>query len=132
MKKVSIGLHLRYFRERRDLTQSDVVIVLNFSQQTIAKWENSNSTPDPITLCKLADLYQISLDELLGHTIIKETEAPYYTKKDVVEDWIHSPGFKTVFEINEINKSQLQHLSNLLMSTIELFKENINFPDSEQ
>jgi len=132
MKKVSIGHYLRYHRDRRDLTQAEVAKVLNYSQQTIAKWENSTSTPDPISLCNLADLYQVSLDELLRHPIVKETDAPYYTKKDVIEDWIHSPGFKTVFEINELNKSQLQHLSNQLISTIELFKGTINFQDSEQ
>lgn len=132
MKKVSNRLYLRYYRDRSNLTQTDVAKVLNYSQQTIAKWENSNSTPDPITLCKLADLYHVSVDELLGHTILKETEAPYYTKKDVIEDWIHSTGFKTVFEINELNNTHLQHLSNLLMRTIELFKDSINSPDSEQ
>jgi transcriptional regulator with XRE-family HTH domain len=132
MKKVRIGSYLRYHRERRDLTQADVANVLNYSQQTIAKWENSTSTPDPISLCNLADLYQVSLDELLGHTIVKENETPYYTKKDVIEDWIHSTGFKTVFELRELDSNQLKHLTNLVLSTIELFKGSVNIPDSEQ
>lgn len=132
MKKVRIGSHLRYHRNRRDLSQADVAKVLNYSQQTIAKWENSTSTPDPITLCRIADLYQVSLDELLSHVIVNETDAPYYTKKDVIDEWLNSPGFKSVFEINELNKSQLKHLSSLLINTIELFKETISFPDSEQ
>lgn len=132
MKKVSIGPYLRYHRDRRDLTQAEVAKILNYSQQTIAKWENSTSTPDPISLCKLADLYQVSLDELLRHPIVKETDAPYYTKKDIVEDWILSPGFKTVFEINELDPLQLQYLSNLIINNIELFTRTINFQDSEQ
>jgi len=132
MKKVEIGDHLRFYRNRRDLSQSEVAKVLNYSQQTIAKWENSVSTPDPLSLCKLADLYQVSLDDLLRHTIVKETSTPYYTKKDVVEEWINSSGFKTAFEVKELNKSQLQHLTSQLINFIDLIKESINYTDSEQ
>lgn len=132
MKKVSIGPYLRYYRDRRDLTQNDVAKVLNYSQQTIAKWENSHSTPDPDNLCKLADLYQVSLDDLLGHVVIKEAEMPYRTKKDVVEQWINSSDFKTTFQIKELSASQLQHLSNQLINFIDLITETINYTDSEQ
>lgn len=132
MKNVEIGNYLKSHRIRRNLSQAQVAKALNYSQQTIAKWENSISTPDPTNLCKLADLYQVSLDELLRHTIVKETSAPYYTKKDVVEEWINSIGFKTSFDIHELNKSQTQHLISLIINQISLFKDNIAYNDSEQ
>ena len=132
MKNIEIGNHLKSHRTRRKLSQAQVAKALNYSQQTIAKWENSMSTPDPTNLCKLADLYQVSLDELLMHTIVKETNSPYYTKKDVIEEWINSTGFKKAFEIHELNKSQAQHLSNQIINLINLFKDTINYNDSEQ
>lgn len=132
MKNVEIANYLKSHRIRRNLSQAQVAKALNYSQQTIAKWENSVSTPDPDNLCKLADLYQVSLDELLKHTIVKETSAPYYTKKDVVEEWINSIGFKSSFEIHELSKSQTQHLINLIINQISLFKDNITYNDSEQ
>ena len=131
MKKVEIGNHLRLYRIRRNLSQSDVAKVLNYSQQTIAKWENSHSSPDPISLCKLADLYQISLDDLLHHSVVLETSAPYYTKKDVVDEWINSLGFKTVFETFELDNSKLEQLSRQLISYIDFMIETINLLDSE-
>ena len=131
MKNVEIGIYLKQYRIRRNLSQAEVAKALNYSQQTIAKWENSVSSPDPSNLCKLADLYQVSLDELLRHSIVKESIAPYYTKKDVVEEWINSVGFKTVFELHELNKTQTQHLMNQIINQIILFKDTINYNDSE-
>ena len=120
MKNVEIGIYLKQYRIRRNLSQAEVAKALNYSQQTIAKWENSVSSPDPSNLCKLADLYQVSLDELLRHSVVKESSAPYYTKKDVVEEWINSIGFKTAFELHELNKTQTQHLIRSEEHTSEL------------
>lgn len=131
MKNVEIGTYLKQYRIRRNLSQTEVAKALNYSQQTIAKWENSISSPDPTSLCKLADLYQVSLDELLRHPIVKESSAPYYTKKDVIEEWINSLGFKSAFELKELNKTQTQHLINQIIIQINLFKDTINYNDSE-
>lgn len=131
MKNVEIGTYLKQYRIRRNLSQAEVAKALNYSQQTIAKWENSISSPDPTSLCKLADLYQVSLDELLRHPVVKESSAPYYTKKDVVEEWINSLGFKSAFELSELNKTQTQHLINQIIIQINLFKDTINYNDSE-
>jgi transcriptional regulator with XRE-family HTH domain len=132
MKNIEIGIYLKQYRIRRNLSQAEVAKALNYSQQTIAKWENSVSSPDPANLCKLADLYQVSLDELLRHPIVKESTTPYYTKKDVVEEWINSIGFKTAFELHELNKTQTQHLMSQIINQINLFKDTINYNDSEQ
>lgn len=132
MKNHEIGTYLKQYRILRNLSQAEVAKILNYSQQTIAKWENSISSPDPSNLCKLADLYQVSIDTLLNHTIVKENSAPYYTKKDVVEQWIKSEGFKVAFEINDLNKTQSQHLINLIMTQVSVFKDANTHNDSEQ
>ena len=131
MKNVEIGQTLKTYRIRRNLSQREVAKALNYSQQTIAKWENSISSPDPSSLCKLADLYQVSLDELLRHTVVKETSAPYYTKKDVVEEWINTPGFKTAFELQNLDPKLSQHLVNQIIQSINFIKETLNYNDSE-
>lgn len=132
MKNHEIGTYLKQYRILRNLSQAEVAKILNYSQQTIAKWENSISSPDPSNLCKLADLYQVSIDTLLNHTIVKENSTPYYTKKDVVEQWIKSEGFKVAFEINDLNKTQSQHLINLIMTQVSVFKDANTHNDSEQ
>lgn len=55
------------------LTQEQVAEQIMVSRQTISNWENGKSLPDIVSIMKLSDLYQISLDELLkGDPKMKE------------------------------------------------------------
>lgn len=63
-----IGERLKQCRQQQQLSQETVATKLKVSRQTISNWENSRSYPDieRIERCiHLADLYELSLDELL-------------------------------------------------------------------
>ncbi|MFQ6861091.1 MAG: helix-turn-helix domain-containing protein [Beduini sp.] len=62
---MEIGDKLKKARTASLLTQEMVADQLQVSRQTISNWENEKSYPDIISIIKLSDLYQISLDELL-------------------------------------------------------------------
>lgn len=62
---MEIGDKLKKARTFSKLTQEMVAEQLQVSRQTISNWENEKSYPDIISIIKLSDLYQISLDELL-------------------------------------------------------------------
>ena len=50
------------------------------SAQAVSKWENGVSYPDIGLICTLADLYEISCDELLGRktrAFVQETKSPF-------------------------------------------------------
>lgn len=53
-------------RKELRLRQSDVANMLNIDRSTISKWETGNAFPDISLLPKLADLYNVSIDYLLG------------------------------------------------------------------
>ncbi|MEC2943412.1 helix-turn-helix transcriptional regulator [Bacillus cereus] len=57
---------LVYFRKKNKLTQNDVAHHLNVVRSTYTNWEAGRSEPDVSTLIKLSDLYNISLDNLVG------------------------------------------------------------------
>ena len=40
--------------------------MLNVSAQAVSKWENNQSEPDIKTLCRLAEIFEVSLNDLLG------------------------------------------------------------------
>lgn len=64
---------LKEARTNAGLTQEQVAEKIMVSRQTISNWENGKSLPDIVSIMKLSDLYQISLDELLkGDTKMKE------------------------------------------------------------
>lgn len=59
-------MDLKFFRKQNKLTQADVAKVISVAPTTYLGYEKGTSEPSLETLCKLADLYQISLDELIG------------------------------------------------------------------
>lgn len=50
------------------MSQEDVAEKIGVSRQTIAKWENGESVPDVISCGKLADLFDVSLDDLVNYS----------------------------------------------------------------
>ena len=63
---MNIGKELKYQREIRHYSQSKVAEKTGISQPQLSYYESGLHIP-PIDLCiKLADFYDISLDELVG------------------------------------------------------------------
>jgi len=57
---------LRTLRRERALTQKGLAERLGITQQAIAKWEGGRAVPEPATIVRLADLFEVSADYLLG------------------------------------------------------------------
>lgn len=62
---MEIEKKLKEARTKAALTQEQVAERILVSRQTSSNWENGKSLPDIVSVLKLSDLYQISLDELL-------------------------------------------------------------------
>lgn len=61
---------LRQLRKARQLTQKRVAELLGISPRVYTRWENGDATPLFGTVVKLADILDVTLDELAGR---KET-----------------------------------------------------------
>lgn len=72
--ETNIGKRLRKLRNEKKFTQKDVASFLNISDRTIGYYESGQRNPDPETLQKLADFFDVSVDYLLGRTDIKNPE----------------------------------------------------------
>ena len=62
---MDIGIKLKNARIKADITQEQAAENLGVSRQTISNWENEKTYPDIISVVKMSDLYNISLDRLL-------------------------------------------------------------------
>ncbi|MBQ1303776.1 MAG: helix-turn-helix transcriptional regulator, partial [Erysipelotrichaceae bacterium] len=78
----SFGARLAELRRQHNLTQNDIADRLNISAQAVSKWENDLTSPDIDTLLKLADIFNISTDELLGKNKIEPVYLPTEQRKD--------------------------------------------------
>lgn len=57
---------LRQLRKAKGMTQTELAQLMGLTQQAIGKWENGAASPDPATLVKLAAIFGVSVDALLG------------------------------------------------------------------
>ena len=56
---------IRNARNKKKYTQDQAAEKLMISRQTISNWENGKTLPDIISVIRMSELYEVSLDELL-------------------------------------------------------------------
>lgn len=64
--------NLRILRKEEAISQQKLADAIGMSQQSINQYENHDTEPDILTLSKLADYFNTSIDYLVGHTDIKD------------------------------------------------------------
>ncbi|MBQ6430870.1 MAG: helix-turn-helix domain-containing protein [Oscillospiraceae bacterium] len=60
-----IAENIAYYRRQNGDTQADLAEKLNYSDKSVSKWERGDGTPDIFILSRIADLYDISVQDLL-------------------------------------------------------------------
>lgn len=71
--KETLGQKIARLRNKNNLTQEQLGNKLNVTSQAVSKWENDTSAPDIMLLVDLANIFDISVDELLGNKKVDET-----------------------------------------------------------
>ena len=64
---VKFGKALSTLRKNTDMTQNEVADKLNLSRQAISKYERGESFPDISVLVMIAELFDLTLDQLIGY-----------------------------------------------------------------
>ena len=76
----TLGKKISKYRKLKKMTQEDLALKLNVSAQAVSKWENDLSIPDLPLLIELADIFNVSMDELLRQKesteVIRVVEEP--------------------------------------------------------
>lgn len=67
--------NLRLLREERGFSQQRLAEMLNISQQAVFKYEKTSNEPDISTLIKIADIFGVTVDYLIGNSEIREKNA---------------------------------------------------------
>lgn len=68
-KNMQFGERLAYIRKKNGYTQQQLAEKLNVSQQVVSNIERNASAPDIDFIRGVADLYNVSIDELIGRTV---------------------------------------------------------------
>lgn len=127
---LSVGQNIRRIRLERNLTQEETALHLGVSFQSISKWERGDGYPDIEMLPPLADYLGITVDELLGVSIIKK-KAKY---DEINEKWKDNNKNNFHLENTELMKNALKMFPNdaLLLVQLSSSLEKIDGTEEEK
>lgn len=85
---MNLGEHIYRLRTERNLSQGDLANALEVSRQSVSKWENNSAVPELDKLIRMAQIFGITIDELVTGT----AEVPPEPKDETVEPTVqHIP-----------------------------------------
>ena len=64
--------NMKKLRKNKHISQATIAKLLNVSQRTISHYESGTCQPNLDGLCKIADVLEVSIDELVGHELPKK------------------------------------------------------------
>ena len=70
--EINIGTNIKRLRLAKGMTQEQLAGLLSVSTAAVSKWEAQNTYPDITLLFPLAQLFDVSVDELMGYDEAKE------------------------------------------------------------
>jgi len=77
--------NIKKYRVLKNLTQEDVAEYLHITPQSVSKWERGESYPDITLLPALANIFETSIDLLLGMDTIRAEETRYHIHRKATE-----------------------------------------------
>ncbi|MBD5512392.1 MAG: helix-turn-helix transcriptional regulator [Lachnospiraceae bacterium] len=66
MNRDKISEKMRSLRKEKKLTQKELAAKLYVTPSTVSKWENGVAVPDIYAVTSMADVFGVSVTELLG------------------------------------------------------------------
>lgn len=79
--KDRIAKNISELRLQNNMTQLELGEQLNYSDKTISKWERGESTPDISVLIEIANLFGVTLDELVNGESVKSAKETVIKEK---------------------------------------------------
>lgn len=77
--------NLKRYRTLKNLTQEDIAEYLNITPQSVSKWERGDCYPDITFLPALANIFETSIDVLIGMDTIRAEKTRYNIHKTANE-----------------------------------------------
>ena len=105
--KKNLARNLKYYRELNDLKAYELGNLLHVSKSTISSWETGTRSPDINILVKISEIFNISLDELVGKKKEQPNKKAVFRLKDIFKNedvslLTRELTFLSDFELNEI------------------------------
>ena len=106
MDQIKIGTFLKTLRKEKNLTQDQLAEQLGVSNRTVSRWETGTNMPDISLLVEIAELYGVSIPELIDGE----------RKSENMNDETRDTAVKMAeYSKNEVRKGKRKMISGLLI-----------------
>lgn len=86
--KVKLGQRLQELRKQNNYSQEKLAEIMKLSRTAVAHWERGMSAPSNDNLVELAELYHISIDDIMSESEYKQYKETYknrYKSLEIIE-----------------------------------------------
>lgn len=97
---MNIGSTIYKLRTAKNLSQEELAERLDVSRQSVSKWENDASVPDLDKLVKLSEIFEVTLDELVGREVPKDETKEEPPPPQVIVQQV--PAKESFFTFNKV------------------------------
>lgn len=119
----SVGKKIASLRKAKSYTQEKLAGMIGVSPQAISKWESDTTMPDIMLLPVIADVFDVTIDELFGKCMQKSQRTIPFDKvtdeayvallESMARSWIHTDeSIGSVSQCAEITQKQLHNHPN--------------------
>jgi transcriptional regulator with XRE-family HTH domain len=134
---MDLGERLKYLRKQQHWTQEQLAQYLNISRSQISKWENGDLLPDVQSLQKLSNLYNVSIDFLIGRDsskkeLLREVRRWYQTDDisektlDIINYLKQNPNIEeAIYSLVQLPNKKRKHAEVMISTIIKEFSNAI-------
>ena len=115
----TLGERIAQFRKEKGLKQDELAEMLGITPQAVSKWENDQTCPDITLLPKLAEILEVTVDELLSG----KTEAVVRVVSPEERKDIKDMMFRIVIDSGEGDKVRINLPMGLIQAAIDVGME---------
>ena len=84
---MDFGDKLKQYRLKEGLSQEQLAEKIGVSRQAITKWETKRGLPDVENMIILAELFKLTLDELVLEEVKKQEEKPVVFESELLKSF---------------------------------------------
>ncbi|WP_284141569.1 MULTISPECIES: helix-turn-helix transcriptional regulator [unclassified Virgibacillus] len=136
MSSEKLAYHIKYLREQHHWSQQELADKLHISRSVVTKWETNAVTPDVSKLMKLCDLFDVTLDHLVGRhsfrdDLLKDFKRIYSSESkafdeevvELVEYLMQHPQFRNeIYRLQGLSFKKQQAVHDLFGKLIDQFE----------
>lgn len=111
---ITFGENLKKLRKQAGLTRAKLSEMISYSEKSVEKWEFGKALPPMNTVCELAEIFGVTLDNLI---YTPQTEVKYLLAID-------GGGTKTEFLLTDLEKRELKRFFLGASNAVDIGMEN--------